>query len=448
MKFPLKYTFLLFLLMLPTRALAEKKSFVDKNADEIFKSYLFIRSELDKSDYFTGENVVLQYVLFVHNEITLTEITEKEPPQFTDWWVKEEDFGTLKYDTINYHGEPFRKAVLRKYTLNALSRGKYIVPQFNLEVAAALEYSPDFPTDDNYYRRTLELTTQPQKVNLEDLPPAPDGFSDAIGEFHLSAHLNKSSVKVGESTELIVKISGEGNFFQLSPPELILPEGLSFDGKPEIRDSIIISSGVRGEKTYIYTITSEKPGEYLIGQLTFIYFSPNSGKYSSVSSEPLKLAVAEVEEHTAAEPKSTFRNFDWMKTLSISLFVIAIIILLFLLLSKVKFKRIIKSTENRRDFAQEIKVLQPDNDFLDNLTQILNDFLASKCGIPPSTQSESKYHILSTNDIPTYSAQKLKMLIDKLDKLRFSNTAVVIDTEWLRREALEIINDIENAAQS
>ena len=72
---------------------------------------------------------------------------------------------------------------------------------------------------------TRILETDPIAVHVKDLPPRPPGtsFSGLVGRFEIAASLDKTAIRVGDSTTLAVTVSGTGNIMDAPAPAIPAP---------------------------------------------------------------------------------------------------------------------------------------------------------------------------------------------------------------------------------
>ena len=85
----------------------------------------------------------------------------------------------------------------------------------------------------------------------------PKSFSGAVGKFDLSFNLNKNELKLSESFQASVKISGKGNLKLFKPPKLIVPPNLEVY-EPEYVEKVKTNlSGMSGSISEVYTIVPQ-----------------------------------------------------------------------------------------------------------------------------------------------------------------------------------------------
>ncbi len=149
----------------------------------------------------------------------------------------------------------------------------------------------------------------PVSIEVRPLPPAPAGFTGAVGQFSVASKVVPLEVKVGEPITWTVELSGPGNWpeirglpsreapaeFQViqPKPKRTQPQGKLFEG--------VLSEDV--------VLVPTKPGSFVLPPLDFTYFDPRSGTYRTVSApgatviaDPARSAPAAALAEAAAAP--------------------------------------------------------------------------------------------------------------------------------------------------
>jgi hypothetical protein len=149
----------------------------------------------------------------------------------------------------------------------------------------------------------------PVSIEVRPLPPAPAGFTGAVGSFSISSKVVPLEVKAGEPITWTVELSGSGNWpeirglpsreapsdFQViqPKPKRTQPPGKLFDGT--LAEDVVL--------------VPTKAGSYVLPALEFTYFDPKSGAYRTISApgatvitDPAASAPAQGAGETAAAP--------------------------------------------------------------------------------------------------------------------------------------------------
>ncbi|MGA2018151.1 MAG: BatD family protein [Opitutaceae bacterium] len=123
----------------------------------------------------------------------------------------------------------------------------------------------------------------PTTIEVRPLPPGPDGFTGAVGDFQLASKVVPVHVRTGEPVTWTVELSGTGNWpeikglpsrevpgsFQVIQPrpKRTQPQGKLFDGT--LAEDVVL--------------VPTQPGTYELPALNFAYFDPKGGAYRVIS---------------------------------------------------------------------------------------------------------------------------------------------------------------------
>jgi hypothetical protein len=123
----------------------------------------------------------------------------------------------------------------------------------------------------------------PVTVEVHALPERgkPKNFSGAVGDFSLSADLDKKEIKAGEALNLKVTVSGRGNEKSIGILSLTNADRFEvFD--PEVQSSVEIKNKqIVITKTFKYVLIPQIEGRQTLGPVSLYFFNPAKGGYDS-----------------------------------------------------------------------------------------------------------------------------------------------------------------------
>jgi hypothetical protein len=140
------------------------------------------------------------------------------------------------------------------------------------------------------FRAQEELHSNSVMVQARSLPSgAPPGFSGAVGQFTLSASLDRSSAKVGEPIQLTLIVSGTGNVEQLPMPTVIPPDGWRVVRGPasytvEEKNGVVV-----GSNAFRVSLVAGSAGTTTLPPILLHYFDPARMAYLTVQTSPITL---------------------------------------------------------------------------------------------------------------------------------------------------------------
>lgn len=127
--------------------------------------------------------------------------------------------------------------------------------------------------------RSEVAVSEPAKLSVRPLPPAPEGYNGLVGDFVVEARLTRAEVAVGGSVGVHVEITGDGALegFQL-PPMPVLERARVYDESPAVGAAVVDGRyQARGVFSRVVVPTSE--GRLELPPLRVVAFSPTQGRY-------------------------------------------------------------------------------------------------------------------------------------------------------------------------
>ena len=131
------------------------------------------------------------------------------------------------------------------------------------------------------------LKTAPLTLTVQPLPEIgkPSHFSGAIGEYQITAEIERGWVEAGSALRLVVRVSGRGNMQTVTPPQLPKMTGVVVNGPNLSQDSTPAS------RAYAYTLTPALTGMLRIPSIPYSYFDPSRAVYAAIQTAPIPLSV-------------------------------------------------------------------------------------------------------------------------------------------------------------
>jgi hypothetical protein len=140
------------------------------------------------------------------------------------------------------------------------------------------------------------MHTEPVSIQVKPVPVInqPADYNGATGDFSITAIVKETTIKKNEEGELLVTITGKGNFTQLSAPSINWPKGIE-GFEPLIKDELDkTQSPLTGKRVFRFPFTISQPGAYSLPAVRFSYFNPDSNNYKKVSSRPVSISVTDI----------------------------------------------------------------------------------------------------------------------------------------------------------
>ena len=284
-----------------------------ENVYEKIRQNLFVKVIVDKKNCYVGEAVLATFKLYSRLE-SKSDIVKN--PGFYGFSVYDMvNLDDKQVTTENVNGKIFDVHTIRKMQLYPLQAGIFTVDA--MEIKNKVEFSrsavikkteqeitegilgdndTEMPAEDKEVFET-HIHTEPVLINVKPLPGKnkPLNFNGAAGNFTISSFSSKYKLKKNEEGFLEIKVSGKGNFIQLSAPVIQWPEGMEgFD--PLVKDALEkTTSPLTGSRTFRYPFVSSVAAVYLIPAISFSYFDTDSGGYKTITAAPVQLSVSSEE---------------------------------------------------------------------------------------------------------------------------------------------------------
>jgi hypothetical protein len=251
----------------------------------------FVEAFVDNPTPYIGQQIA--YTFIFYNAVGSAQ-PQYEPPDFEGFWQVADEQAESNAQQING----------RQYIVSELRTALFPTVAGNIIIEPSRVVLPE-----TVYRPAEETFTQPITVQVKLLPDgAPEGFGGAVGQFDLSATLDRQAAPLGEPISLKLNISGTGNVEQVILPDLDVPSAWNVYSNTTTFRTTLMDGRIVGEKNYEYLLIPNQVGLHTLPPIALIYFDPDSAAYRSVSTTPVtlevtpgdSLATLEIESHPIA----------------------------------------------------------------------------------------------------------------------------------------------------
>jgi hypothetical protein len=266
--------------------------------DEIAKN-LFIKTTVDKTRVYKGEQVTVTYKLYTRLSIA-SQMSVNKLPQYQGFWAEElETPGNISFSTEVVNGKQFRVGVLKKAALFPTQTGTLEVTPFELTVPVQVQKQKSRSVWDDFFgdpfgrSEVIEFNAKSNvaKIEVLPLPPGqPESFKGAVGDYTFDAKMNNTTTKSNEPLTLNVNVSGTGNINLLEMPEINFPNGFE-KYEPKISEDINRKSKISGTKKGEYLFVPRVVGIREIPPIEFSFFNPEKKKYVTLKSQSFTIDI-------------------------------------------------------------------------------------------------------------------------------------------------------------
>ncbi|MCG9128473.1 BatD family protein [Candidatus Poribacteria bacterium] len=276
--------------------------------------------------------------------------------------------------------------------------------------------------------RPRTLKTEKIAINVQQLPieGRPAHFTGTVGDYTISAQIDRIRLVVRDALTMTVKFTGNGNHNSIKPPIIQNIDGFRVD------PPVLVNSKDGKTPEFSFVFIPLKPGILNIPPVAFASFNTKTRSYQTTYTTPFPITVVPRPSDIIQEEES---NYNWVW---VSLIVVSIVLIggyfgirLYRKHSKKVDKGFVKdsSTSPSEEAISELKSLgtnTSDNtrvSFGDSVTRILQKYICDLIGI--------EYQQLSTTELEKncshlgLSEVVIQDLLDILSKCKYHKYAPV-----------------------
>lgn len=462
----------------------QQQSSQPSSSNTISPTDLFMTATASRTTVYKQEAILLTYKLY-----TLVNITQLDGklPTLDGFQIQEVDLPRSKEFTLEqYKGKNYHTTVWAQYVLFPQKGGDLVIPAISYE-GTVQQRNPNLNPIDAFFNGVtgiIELkktiTAPSVTIHVKDLPPAPDGFSGAVGQFTLSSSLTPQQVRANEAVTLKINVKGTGNMKLMETPEVAWPKDFEvYDPKVEDHFSLT-TNGLSGTKTFEYLAVARHAGKYDIPATEFIYFDTAAKAYKTLRTEAYTLDVAkgadgsgggvanytnnqqEVTElaqdiryiHTKPSASASLPTLSgWPYALAylvpLLLFVLAIVLGRKHIQARsqadaFKGKKANKAARKRLKTASKLLAQHNANAFYDEVLRALNGYLSDRFAIPQSQLSKDTLaEVLTGKGVSQESIAQLMQTLNDCEFARYAPGDPQQSMETTYQAAINLISQLE-----
>lgn len=260
---------------------------------------LFLRFSLSRSQVVVGEPITA--TLKLYQRVNIAGFENAKFPTFNGFWSQE----TFAPSNIEFKRESlddkiYNTAVLRSYVLIPQQTGTVTIDPAELVCLVNVRTASRATNSifDSFFQddvRTIRkrVTTSPVHVKVNSLPAGqPASFGGGVGSFGISARLTADELKTHDAASLIITVSGRGNVTLLEEPKVNFPPDFDVYDTKATENTDKGNGGTSGSKSFEFPFIPRSAGEFTIEPIEYSYYDVTSGKYVTLSTQPLTIKVA------------------------------------------------------------------------------------------------------------------------------------------------------------
>lgn len=259
------------------RAMAEEEPFL-----------AFVATPSKETSY-VGEEVTVTYELVTQAEVQGIEYVDA--PQFPGLWAEDLERPERpqgRRDTVE--GRHVARFTLLKKSVSGLTPGTVTIPGAKIRIGVRPAMDPFGDPFAMLRPRVLERSTKPILLKVLAVPGRPD-FKGPVGQFGVTASLDRKSVPAGEAVTLKVRLSGAGNLRTATEtPVLSIPDVRVY---PPSSRTLPARGAAKGGTSaeWDFVLVPSAPGRLVVPPVAFEVFDTAEKKLVVKRSEPITLTV-------------------------------------------------------------------------------------------------------------------------------------------------------------
>ena len=268
------------------------------NSSMISSKDLYLRVIPNKHKVYVNEPLVLTYKIYTR--VDVTSFGFQKLPETTGFWV--EDFTknasrpVTKTEVIN--GVRYTVATIKEMALFPMSAGDKVLEPMVIVCSVRVKRRSndifDSFFDDPFGRQiNKSIASKPMKISVKPLPQQqkPADFSGIVGNYVISASVDKNYVSTNEAVTFKFIVKGSGNLKTLPEPKIKFSDDFEVY-PPKVTQNVSFTSGiVHGTKTFEYVLIPRKPGIKKLPAVKLSVFNPAKNKYELISTKQIVLNV-------------------------------------------------------------------------------------------------------------------------------------------------------------
>ena len=454
---------------------------------------VFVRTLVSKRNAYIGEPLILVQKLYSKERIA--NITDMKEPSYSGFWKESIEIGDLQLTKETLKGKTYNVVVLQKYILFPQKTGKLSIGSFNLEAVVQIikTRAPRNRTEQMMYgnkvryysNETVKLKSPLVNLNIKALPAGkPANFNGLVGNFTMTASIDKTELQANDAFNLKIKIKGKGNISLLEIPKPNFPPDFEVYDPKVSQKSTTDPSGMSGSKTYEYLIIPRNEGDYVIPSIGFSFFNPRTGRYKTLKSDTFRIKVGKgtgeaftsvnsssvnrdeikylgkdihyiKSDHTKLAPinKSSFNSLPHLLYLLFAPFLALGLIIFYKKneksrsdLSLMRNRKATKAAHKRLKIAKKLLVNKDKNSFYDEISKVLWGYLGDKFDISLSELStETIRERLSAKQVDPKIITEIISILNSCEYARYAPTDQSNGMDQIYELALNIISKIEKS---
>jgi hypothetical protein len=279
----------------------------DNEVNKALDGKLFLLPEISTNTPYVGQPVIARYRLLRDPRLNLSNFTE-QAPEIQGALVEELQHATsFRWQPLEIDGRTYQSAEMLTQAIIPTKPGDISLDSYQMGCQLILPNGRrsrgdpfgDFFNDSMFGNPffqpgyAVQLPTPPIALKVRALPEAgkPDRFSGTVGDFTLTANVDRTQATADELLRLSVEIKGRGAIELASPPWLNGSDFEMVDTETKVEKSKTGDS-IGGSKLFEFVLRAKRSGNLTLPGIAYPVFNPWTERYETLHSEPVLLTIA------------------------------------------------------------------------------------------------------------------------------------------------------------
>jgi hypothetical protein len=216
--------------------------------------------------------------------------------------------GDLEWSAIDRAREEINGSIFNVYTLVATARtltaGTFTFqPQVQMNVIIPRQDRRSYGFDDPFFgdffgrqeTRPIVLDCNKLQVDVKPVPMAgrPETFTGGVGIFDFDVSVSPNKVKAGEPITIKMRIAGNGNLTQITPPKI--EENHAF----KLYDARTVATDKPNEVIFEQVLIPKSDAVTNVPPISFSYFNTQTTDFRTITQGPFPVTVQAAPQQTA-----------------------------------------------------------------------------------------------------------------------------------------------------
>jgi hypothetical protein len=208
--------------------------------------------------------------------------------------------GDLDWEVVDQGREEVNGQIYQVYTLQTtvktLTAGTFVFqPRVQLNLVIPHQRRRSYGFDDPFFgdffgrqeTRPVVLDCNKLEIPVQPIPMAgrPESFTGGVGVFNFEVKASPQKVKAGEPVTIQMKITGEGNLSQITPPKM--------PSNPDLKcyDARILKTPNPDELVFEQVVIPKSERVKQIPPIAFSYFNTKTSDFRTIKKGPFPIEV-------------------------------------------------------------------------------------------------------------------------------------------------------------